>query len=569
MRVWGLRGSGATLACCAAALLVPASAPAARGTLDYRQALDTSRGAYPEGSSSYVRVSDARLRVVLEREYRQRARLRLRRALRAGRYRVTSFQRPCVGGCATLDPPTDSCSRPFRVLPSGRTVVRVTVRPGSGCTMSVKAQPALFPPRARLAAVRRYLAARGGINSWALIDSRGRAHGFAARRRYVSASVVKAMLLVAYLRRIGNRTPSAAERRLLGPMITVSDNLRATAIYHRVGDAALRRLARRAGMRDFTVAYSWGYARFSASDQARFFLVFDRLVPRRSRRYARRLLSSIVSWQRWGFSRYSLAAGFGTFVKGGWRATGRGQLVHEAAMFERGPLRFSMAVLTDGNPSHAYGTATLRAVAARIFRPRARASQDGMGTPAHRRAGLVGVRRFGPGILTELVYRTNDNITGGPLPGYCREWALLLRPAARDLARVQRYLRRRGLGLLILDAYRPARATRALVRWAERTGRGHLVGTYVARRSNHNLGSAVDLTLVRLSDGRRLRMGRFDALGPGAHTLAASGRVLGNRLTLKRAMERFGFANYWREWWHFDHRVAGSRYLDLTLGCGP
>jgi D-alanyl-D-alanine dipeptidase len=144
----------------------------------------------------------------------------------------------------------------------------------------------------------------------------------------------------------------------------------------------------------------------------------------------------------------------------------------------------------------------------------------------------------------------------------------MLELAARDLGRVQRYLRRRGLGLLILDAYRPARATRALVRWAERTGRGDLVGTYIARRSNHNLGSAVDLTLVRLSDGRRLRTGRYDALGPGAHTLDARGAVLRNRLILKGAMERFGFTNYWREWWHFDHRVRGTRYLDLTLGCG-
>src|SRR5215211_3591718 len=364
-----------------------------------------------------------------------------------------------------------------------------------------------------------------------------------------------------------DRQPDAdpLRARAPGPMIKLSDNGRANAIYHRVGDSALLRLASLVHMRTFTVAYCWGCAFFSAADQARFFYNFDRLVPPRSRRYARHLLSSIVAYQRWGFSRYSLAHGFKTFFKGGWRGTGRGRLVHEAAMFERGLLRFSMAVLTDGNPSHGYGTATLRGVAARIFGSApARSAQ----TPAHRRAGLVDVHRFGTGIRTGLVYRTNRNITGHRLPGYCREWALMLEPAARDLGRVQRYLRRRGLGLLILDAYRPARATRALVRWAERTGRGDLVGTYIARRSNHNLGSAVDLTLVRLSDGRRLRLGRFDALGPGAHTLDARGRVLRNRLILKGAMERFGFTNYWREWWHFDHRVRGTRHLDLTLGCG-
>ena len=560
-----MRVRHAALICSAAVLGLPAGASAARGTLDYRQVFDRSRGTYIEGSFSYVRVRDASGRVVFEREYRGRSRFRLRRPLPEGAYRVRSFQRPCQGNCGVLDPPIDSCSRPLQVLPRGRTLVRVTVRPGRGCSIGVEAQPALFPPPSRLRAVQRFLATRGAINSWALIDSRERLHGFSPWRRYHSASVVKAMLLVAYLRRIGDRMPTPFERALLGPMITVSDNGRATAIYHRVGDAALLRLAALAHMRTFTVGYCWGCAFFSAADQARFFYDFDRLVPPRSRRYARHLLSSIVAYQRWGFSRYSLAHGFKTFFKGGWRGTGLGQLVHEAALFERGPLRFSMAVLTDGNPSHGYGTATLRGVAARIFgRARASAAQTG----AHRRAGLVDVHRFGPGIRTGLVYRTNRNITGHRLPGYCREWALMLEPAARDLGRVQRYLRRRGLGLLILDAYRPARATRALVRWAERTGRGDLVGTYIARRSNHNLGSAVDLTLVRLSDGRRLRMGRYDALGPGAHTLDARGAVLRNRLILKGAMERFGFTNYWREWWHFDHRVRGRRYLDLTLGCG-
>jgi D-alanyl-D-alanine dipeptidase len=192
----------------------------------------------------------------------------------------------------------------------------------------------------------------------------------------------------------------------------------------------------------------------------------------------------------------------------------------------------------------------------------------GGGTPETGRAGLVDVHRFGPGIEVELVYRTRDNLTGRRLPGYCREWALLLEPAARDLARVQRHLRRRGLGLLVLDAYRPARASRALVRWARRSGRPELIGTYIAERSRHNLGSAVDLTLVRARDGRRLRMGSgYDELGPRAHTLNARGRALRNRLVLQRAMERFGFTGYWREWWHFEHRVLGAVYLDLSLGC--
>ena len=203
---------------------------------------------------------------------------------------------------------------------------------------------------------------------------------------------------------------------------------------------------------------------------------------------------------------------------------------------------------------------TLAAVAA--------AASGDAGSPAHRRAGLADVHRVAPGVVLDLRYATRRNVTGKRLAGYCKPWALLLRPVAQDLARVQRLLRRRGLGLAVFDAYRPARASRALVRWARRTGRGHLVGTYIAQRSNHNLGSAVDLTLVRARDGERLRMGTgYDNLSAKANTLNARGRILRNRLTLVRAMERHGFSNYYREWWHFDHRVKGSKHLDISLGC--
>lgn len=554
-----------------AVLALPAGAEAAPGTLDMRQSLDRSRGLYTEGAVSYVRVLSTRGRVVVARRVR-RPRFRMKRELVPGHYRVISYQRPCDGNCQRLDPPTDRCARAIEILSRGLTEVRIRVRPGHGCTMSRRALPARFPPIARIRAARRWLAARGATNSWSLIDSWARLHGFAPHRTYVSASLVKAMLLVAYLRGIGTRAPDAGERASLGPMITVSSNDAADSIYYRVGDAALYRLARVAGMTSFSVAGYWGNAHFSAEDQARFFNRIDRLVPKASRLYARGLLSSIASYQTWGFSRYSRAAGFKTFFKGGWRGTAAGQLVHEAALFERGDTRLSMAVLTDGNPSHEYGTETLRGVAYRLFqrrRARAQGEQPAAtegGTPATLRAGLVDVHRFGPGIRVNLSYRTKHNETGAPLPGYCENWALMHERAAFSLGQVQRYVGRRGRGLLVLDAYRPVRATEALVSWAERTGRGGVVGTYIARRSRHNTGSAVDITLVRARDGQRLRMGGF-ALGPSSNTYNASGRILRNRLALKSAMERFGFSAYLNEWWHFEHYIRPDRYLDVTLGC--
>lgn len=560
----------------AALLALPGTSEAAPGTLELRESFDRSHGLYVEGSVSYVRVRTSGGKLPVARRVRKQ-RFRMRRRLAPGRYRVISYQRPCDGNCRFLDPPTDRCARRVRIFSGGLTEVGVRVRPGRRCRMSRHARPARFPPLRRVRAVQRWLRSAGGINSWSLVDSWGRLHGFAPHRVYVSASLVKAMLLVAYLRGIGKRAPDAGERALLGPMISVSSNDAADSVYYRVGDAALYRLAGVAGMKQFSVAGYWANAQLSAEDQARFFNRIDRLVPRASRGYARGLLSSIVSEERWGFSRYSLAVGFKTFFKGGWRGTGAGQLVHEAALFERGRTRISMAVLTDGNPSHDSGTATLREVARRIFRrERRRGRADTVrppakppseaGSPATRRAGLVDVHRFAPSILVELGYRTKHNETGAPLPGYCENWGLLHERAAFNLGQVQRFVRREGLGLLILDAYRPVRATEALVRWAERTGRGGVVGTYIARRSRHNTGSAVDITLVRFRDGKRLRMGGF-AFGPSSHTYNASGRILRNRLTLENAMERFGFSGYLNEWWHFEHYIRPDRYLNVTLGC--
>lgn len=184
-----------------------------------------------------------------------------------------------------------------------------------------------------------------------------------------------------------------------------------------------------------------------------------------------------------------------------------------------------------------------------------------------REHGLVDVQSLEPGIRVDVRYATRHNFTGRRLPGYCKPLVFMKRRPAHALALVQRDLERRGLGLKVFDGYRPARASRAMVRWAYRTGRGYLVGRYIASRSNHNRGHAVDLTLVRMRSGRELDMGRFDSFRTSAHTRNAHGRRLRNRMKLLRAMRRRGFANYYREWWHFEHRVRGRAALDIPIGC--
>lgn len=216
----------------------------------------------------------------------------------------------------------------------------------------------------------RFARRRGGQVSFAVLDTAGRLRGRDAGRRYVSASVVKAMLLVAELRRLERKRlgvdPATAD--LLRAMITRSDNAAADSIYLRIGDARLFALARSARMRRFTVAGYWANAKVTAADLARFFSRLRKLLPRRHRRMGLGLLASVVSEQRWGLPR-AAPGGWTVYFKGGWRATDRGQLVHQAAWLNDGNRNLAIAVLTDGQPSRRYGIHTVRGIANRLLQP--------------------------------------------------------------------------------------------------------------------------------------------------------------------------------------------------------
>ena len=185
------------------------------------------------------------------------------------------------------------------------------------------------------------------------------------------------------------------------------------------------------------------------------------------------------------------------------------------------------------------------------------------------RAGLEDVRERSPAVQVDLRYATGDNFTGARLPGYCAAEPFLRVRAARALASAERELSSAGLGLRILDAYRPARASRAMVEWAKRTGNEHLLSGWIAARSNHNRGAAVDVTLVRLESGRALGMGTaYDSFSSKSATVAVGGKALRNRLRLKRALEAEGFRNYRGEWWHYDFpSELDAPRRDIALGC--
>ncbi|MEO8193559.1 MAG: M15 family metallopeptidase [Gemmatimonadales bacterium] len=180
---------------------------------------------------------------------------------------------------------------------------------------------------------------------------------------------------------------------------------------------------------------------------------------------------------------------------------------------------------------------------------------------------LVDVQRVDSSIVVELRYATPNNFTRAPLPGYEGNRAYLRAEAAAALAVVNEDLRAQGYGLKIYDAYRPVRATDAMVAWTQKASRPDLLRDgYIASRSRHNLGEAVDLTLIVLATKQEVTMGTpFDYFGAAAHTKNARGVLARNRQLLKTVMERQGFVNYEKEWWHYSYSVQNPVRFDRVI----
>lgn len=208
--------------------------------------------------------------------------------------------------------------------------------------------------------------------------------------------------------------------------------------------------------------------------------------------------------------------------------------------------------------------------------------------------GFVFLRNIDPTITQDIRYATSDNFVGRPLPGYDAPECVLRSDAALALHDVQVDLEKLGLAIKVYDCYRPARAVRAMAQWSrdgfssDRTKRffprqkkNHLFALgYLAATSRHPTGYAVDLTLIERSSppapkfnsdatyglcnepaekrapDNSLDMGTgYDCLDVNSHTVSSfiTAEQRGRRKLLVDVMKKYGFKNYFREWWHFEY----------------
>ena len=184
-------------------------------------------------------------------------------------------------------------------------------------------------------------------------------------------------------------------------------------------------------------------------------------------------------------------------------------------------------------------------------------------------SGFVVLAEVLPHIVQEIRYYSTYNFIGERIDGYEEPCALLSAEAARALKAVSNELFVQGYRLKIFDAYRPACAVRQFVLWGiedrdirmkpyfypDLEKQELFAKGYIAKQSSHSRGSAVDLTLLDMKTGKELDMGSpFDLFSELSHpdNRSITEEQYENRMTLRNAMLRNGFAPIDCEWLHFS-----------------
>lgn len=207
-----------------------------------------------------------------------------------------------------------------------------------------------------------------------------------------------------------------------------------------------------------------------------------------------------------------------------------------------------------------------------------------------RSKGFVYLSEVDSSIIQSLRYCSNENFVGSKIRGYVKPVVILTKQAAEALKNVQEEVKKDGYSLVVYDAYRPQEAVNHFLEWSEdlsqqskkdeyyprvEKNRVFELG-YVAKKSGHSRGSTVDLTIIKygetvhdieikdrqLLDGYSIKLlddgtvdmgSSFDLFDEVSHfdnnLIPADFKKL--RTYLKEVMEKYGFKNYSKEWWHF------------------
>ncbi len=170
-----------------------------------------------------------------------------------------------------------------------------------------------------------------------------------------------------------------------------------------------------------------------------------------------------------------------------------------------------------------------------------------------READLVELITLDKTIKLDIHYARVDNFVGKAV--YAEARAFLQKPAAKALLRVHKKLKKKNLGLVIFDGYRPWSVTKLFWEVTPQEKRKFVANP--ATGSKHNRGCAVDLSMFDLKTGKLVEMPTdyddfTDKASPNYEYATQTQKK--NRDLLRKMMEAEGFAVNPNEWWHFDYK---------------
>ncbi|MEK4248628.1 M15 family metallopeptidase [Paenibacillus sp. FSL W7-1287] len=184
----------------------------------------------------------------------------------------------------------------------------------------------------------------------------------------------------------------------------------------------------------------------------------------------------------------------------------------------------------------------------------------------------------------DLRYYGENNFVGRQVEGYLAPYAIATAEMAEALMQVSDEMRDAGYRLLIYDTYRPAKAVEFFKEWSEDVDdtlmkedfypnedkRQLFKRGYLSKKSGHSRGSTVDLTLVHASSGELVDMGSPYDLLDEISTFATkqiTPEQAANRELLKQVMNKHGFKEYSKEWWHYVLRDEPypTTYFDFDV----
>ena len=149
-------------------------------------------------------------------------------------------------------------------------------------------------------------------------------------------------------------------------------------------------------------------------------------------------------------------------------------------------------------------------------------------------SGFVNLTDVVPDAIIEARYFATYNFVGARVDGYLEPVVLYTREAAEALKAVSDDVKAMGYRLKVYDAYRPQCAVDHFVRWGKdladslmkpyfyvNVDKSRLfIEGYIAEKSGHTRGSAIDLTLFDMATGKELDMGGVHEATTGRFTIA-------------------------------------------------